>query len=261
MRAFAAGLLVLLSACAGPDLRRSETGDYWLGGDVAYLDSAYYVYGGYPWWYAREPYYGMPWYPSPLGFRYYSRNFYPHHFAVLYPPWPAYHPAWFRPYPGWGPVYHGWGHPHRGGGMIGDSHDPGHVPAPPAAAPEPPLTVIPPTAGFARGSERTFRRHGITPVAPGPNTAAPPTVNAAVGIRQGRMAEFPPRVPPLRARSLSAAPGAAPAAAPAVRPSIHRPAAPSAAPAPTVRPAITRPVAPGSVRPGVNRRAPDIPRR
>jgi hypothetical protein len=241
MRVFAAGLLVLLSACAGPDIRRSEGGDYWLGGHGAYVGSVYSVYGGYPWWYHGGPYYGPAWHPTPLAFHYYSRNFYPHHFSVLYPSWPAYHPAWRGSYPLWGPVHHGWGHPHRDAGPIGDRHDRGSHPVPPAAAPQPPLTVIPPSAGFARGSERAYRRHGITPTGPQPNTGAVPIVGPAVGTSQGRMAELPSRVPQFRPRGLSAAPGAVPV--------------------PAVRPAVTRPAAPGSVGRGVNRKAPDIPRR
>lgn len=212
---------LMLAACAGPryhSVQPAAGGDYFVASSAVHTvhyDARYYgafqAYGIYPWW----------------EYTYYSPNFYPHYFAVWYPPWPYGFNSRYNRY-GHGFPPH-WGQP-RGNWVRQRNH-----PAPAGSVPRPAVRLPERPAG-QRGRPSTIdltdpdghalrRRHwpvqpvpadSVSPRLPAASAAMPrPSVRPFAGARapslappsrpaaRGASRPMSPRTPPVRESRLS----------------------------------------------------------
>jgi hypothetical protein len=169
---------LFLAACAGPRYQAvhpAAEGQYFIASSAVHYDASYYgafqTYGIYPWW----------------EYGYYSPNFYPHYFAVWYPPWPY---GFYGHYGHYG-RYDRYGHgfrpyldqPH--GNWAGHANPPSQAPG--EVVPAPTVRVPDPPAGRRGGHSSVDvtdpgphplrRRHW--PTQPVPSLPAAPSVSAA----------------------------------------------------------------------------------
>ena len=208
-----------LAACAGPRyqaVQPAAEGEYFIASSpvhAVHYEARYYgafqTYGIYPWW----------------EYGYYSPNFYPHYFAVWYPPWPYGFYGHYGRYDRYGPGFR----PHRDqphGNWAGHTNLPS--PAPVEVVPAPTVRVPEPPAGRSGGHSTVDvtdpaphplrRRHW--PTQPVPSSPAAPPVSAAMKSMPIRSPEpfVGTRTSPPALRSRPTAQGASPRTQPQASP-------------------------------------------